>query len=35
MGEHNAYLVVEKSNNGVVGGEFIVARTKPEALEEM
>lgn len=34
MGEHNAYLVVEKSNDGVVGGEFIVARTKPEALEE-
>lgn len=34
MGEHNAYLVVEKSNDGVVGGAFIVARTKPEALEE-
>ncbi len=26
--------MLEKSNDGVVGGEFIVARTKPEALEE-
>lgn len=31
---HYAYLIVEKSNDSVVGGEFIVARTKPEALEE-
>ena len=34
MDEYNAYLVVEKSNDGVIGGELIFARTKARALEE-